>query len=386
MPETPTLLEEVARAGLASWDAKPFLEKVTDIVPSIIYVFNQQTQSNEYTNRSLGTAMGFSPEEIQELGAAFMPTLCHPDDLPRMALYFENLRQMKDGEVSQFEYRMKHRNGGWTWLLSYDTIFERDETGAVLRHIGVAADITKQKEAEELALAQKRAADAANEELGAFAYSISHDLKSPSNTLNMLLDEFKHSHGDGLNADGMELIDLSLRTVGRMRGLIEDVLEYTRVIGQEPETSSVSLAGILPAIVDDLNGLIASTGGRIQVEDLPVVKGNARQLGILMQNLLSNALKFHRADVAPEVRVFESSRPTDSMISITVSDNGIGIEKSHQDRIFGMFQRLHHEDDFGGIGLGLSICRRIAITHGGDIGVTSTPGEGSVFTITLPRP
>ena len=172
-----SVLSEVAFSGLAAWEAKPFLEKVTGIVPGIIYVFNQQTQSNEYTNRSLGAALGYSSDEIQVLGAEFMPRLCHPEDLPKMFAYFEGLRQMKDGEVSQLEYRIKHKKGGWVWLLSHDTIFERDEAGAVLRHIGVAADITAQKEAEERALAEKRAADAANEELRSFAYSVCHDLK-----------------------------------------------------------------------------------------------------------------------------------------------------------------------------------------------------------------
>ncbi len=129
------------------WDAAPFLEKVVGIVPNVIYVFNQKTQSNEYANRSLGDLLGYSAAEIQKMGDALMPSLCHPEDLGRVGEHFGAIQRIADDEVLTVEYRMRHKGGHWVWLLSYDALFERDEDGSVLRHIGVATDITDQKQA-----------------------------------------------------------------------------------------------------------------------------------------------------------------------------------------------------------------------------------------------
>ena len=136
------IIDEIADEGLGTWDAMPFLEKVMGIVPGIIYIVNQKTQSNEYSNRSLGELLGFNSSEIQAMGDDFFPQVCHPEDLPKIFEYFGGLQSMKDGEVCRIEYRMRHKLGHWVWLLSYDTIFERDADGAVLRHIGMATDVT----------------------------------------------------------------------------------------------------------------------------------------------------------------------------------------------------------------------------------------------------
>ncbi|MEM7507710.1 MAG: ATP-binding protein [Pseudomonadota bacterium] len=384
--ELNTFLKEVSEAGLAAWDAAPFLHKVTGIVPGIIYVFNQKTQSNEYTNRSVGGSMGYTSREIQEMGAELMPRICHPDDLPKMGAYFETLRDMADGEVSSLEYRMRHKNGGWVWLLSYDTVFERDVDGNVLRHIGVATDITAQKEAEALALQEKRAADAANEELRAFAYSMSHDMKSPANTLHLLLNEIRESHSERLDADAAQLLDLSLQTVGRMQNLVEDVLHYTRIIGETAALETVALTEVLEDVCANLAGEIGESGSRVEIGDLPAVRGNAAHLRILFQNLIANSLKYGRDGVAPVVQVAAGKTSSDRMLSIDVTDNGIGIPVRNRERIFKMFKRLHSDVDIPGTGLGLAICRRIALGHGGHISVNSTEGQGSVFTVTLKRP
>ena len=385
MAEGIALLEEVKKAGLSAWDAAPFLEKLTEIAPSIIYVFNQQTMSNEYSNRSLGASMGYSAEEILEMGQDLMPLVCHPDDLPRIYAYFEDLREMDDGEVSQIEYRMRHKDGGWAWLLSYDTVFERDASGAVLRHIGVAADITLQKQAEMRARDEKRAADLANEELRSFAYSVSHDMKSPSNTLQLLLTELRQEHGRDLDKDARHLIDLCLETVVRNQSLIEEVLNYTRVVGQEVAFSQVPLGPLISDICDDLKADITVSGAEIETARLPTVRGNPMQMRILFQNLISNALKFRQSSVAPVIRIHQPSHLSDEHVAISVTDNGIGIAPRNQERIFGMFERLHLNEEFAGSGLGLAICKRIATNHGGEITVKSAPNSGTTFTVLLPR-
>ena len=384
-----TILKDVAGAGLGAWEAKPFLEKVIGIVPGIIYIFNQKTQSNEYSNHSIGEALGYSAEEVRDMKADLFPRLCHPDDLPRVLEYFGTLHDRDDGEIAHIEYRMRHKEDRWVWILSYDTIFERDETGAVLRHIGIATDITEQKTAEERARAEKQAADDVTDELRAFAYSVSHDLKSPSNTLELLLHELRDAHGPRMDAESAELLDLGFATVRRMKTLIEDVMRYTSIIGQEAPLGSVPLADVLSDVIEDLRADIRACDGVIDVKGLPVVRGHATHLRMLFQNLLGNALKFRRPGVPPRIsvidtsRAFDTRRPFDRRRSITVADNGMGIPEAAQERIFTMFQRLHTHGEISGTGLGLAICRRIVLSHGGEISVRSTPGSGSAFTVTL---
>lgn len=148
----------------ANLDVAPFLEKVLGIVPGIIYIFNQETQSNEYSNRSLGELLGYEVSEIQDMGEDILPRLCFPDDLPRIAEHFLEIQNMQDGEIKAVEYRMQHKQGNWVWLQSYDTVFQRDDDGVVIKHIGVATDITVQKHAEEIALASQEKAEHATAE------------------------------------------------------------------------------------------------------------------------------------------------------------------------------------------------------------------------------
>lgn len=131
--------------AIRKWEAEEVLSKVTAVVPGIIYVFNQKTQSNEYSNRALGDILGYSGDELSAMGDAFFPSVCHPDDLPAIGAYFGSVQGLADGELTSIEYRMRHKAGHWVWLLSNDTVFERDEDGSVLRHIGVATDISAQK-------------------------------------------------------------------------------------------------------------------------------------------------------------------------------------------------------------------------------------------------
>lgn len=379
-------LTDTADTSPSFWDDKPLLQKIVSIAPNILYVFNQKTQTNEFINSSLGASMGYSGDEIAAMGADFMPQVCHPEDLPRIHTYFSKLHLMRDGEVSQIEYRMKHKNGQWRWMLSHDAIFDRDENGAILRLIGVATDITDRKEAEERALAEKRAADAANEELRTFAYSVSHDMKAPTNTLQLLLSELLDHHSDGLDPEAHKLVDLSLGMTQKMQNLVEDVLAYTRIIGSEANLEDVPLGPLVDIVTQNLSADIQEAGATIEVSMMPVVRGSAIQLQAYLQNIISNALKYRQKDGTPVVRVTDTTAPGDARISIAISDNGIGIAKANQNRIFGMFKRLHLDDDIAGTGLGLALCQRVAMNHASTIALKSAPGAGSTFTIELDRP
>jgi len=385
MPDVKAFLQDIAKAGLDASATPPFLTKVMQIVPAIIYIYNQQTQSNEFTNRSLATSLGYSASEIQNLGADMMPSLCHPSDLPKIAAHFETLNTLENGEVVQIEYRMKHKDGHWVWLQSYDTIFERDSAGKVLRHIGAAVDITSQKHAEAQVQRDRHAAELANAELRSFAYAVSHDMKSPSNTLTLLLSELREDHEPALNDDARQLIDLGLETVDRMKELIEEVLSYTRMIGQQVSEDSVDAGPLFDKVKWDMRQTIASSGAQIQVGPLPNLVGNEPLLRTLFVNLVSNAIKFQLPGNTPNITITDVSEPGSKMASIAVADNGIGLPAKSEHRIFGMFNRLHTDDAYPGSGLGLSLCQRIAVNHGGEITVSSDEGKGATFTVLLKR-
>lgn len=384
MPATTGILKEVADAGLSSWDAAPFLTRVTDIVPSIIYIFNQQTQTNEYSNRSLGAALGYSCAEVQDMGSDLIPTLSHPSDLEEIGKHFAMLSSLKDGDVVQIEYRLRHKDGHWVWLLSHDTVFDRDATGRVLRHIGVASDISALKEAEAHALEEKRKATTTNDELMSFAYAMSHDMKAPSNTLHMLLNELIDTHGQTFEPDAKELSYLALGTVSRMNKLVDDVQDYTRVVAQDFVAQKVPLAPLVRLVLEGMSDLLKSTGARVIVDDLPEVFADPDQLEILFVNLIENAVRFHKPDTVPEVSITAAPIPDMSRFAITVADNGIGIDAAKHDQVFQVFKRLNTQAEFPGTGLGLAICRRIAANHGSQIDLVSAKGSGAAFTIGLP--
>jgi light-regulated signal transduction histidine kinase (bacteriophytochrome) len=169
-----------------------------------------------------------------------------------------------------------------------------------------------------------------------------------------------------------------------MQALIENLLSFSRVTTKAEPFVVTDLALVARDVLSDLESRIAQTGGHIEVDELPSVLADTTQMHQLLQNLLVNALKFHRPGVPPVVCVSSRALPSGDQFELRVQDNGIGFEPQYAERIFGMFQRLHGRSEFEGTGIGLAICRKIVERHNGSIVATSTPGEGSLFTTTLP--
>lgn len=249
--------------------------------------------------------------------------------------------------------------------------------------LGAHNDLTAVKRLEEQADSGRVAADAANEELRTFAYSIAHDMKAPANTLYSLLNRLSMMMPVDRQAPQRQLMNISLQTIDRMRVPVDDVLEYTRVVGAETAYQSIDLTNVANEVVSVLAGDIEVTGATVTIDPLPTIDAAAMQMPALLQKLVSNALKFNRDSVPPEVQVSSSSGKQRGVIVLSVQDNGVGIPLDMQDRVFAMFSRLHLHDEFAGAGLGLALCRRIAVNHGGNIKVVSTPDVGSIFSVEL---
>jgi signal transduction histidine kinase len=186
-----------------------------------------------------------------------------------------------------------------------------------------------------------------------------------------------------------------LSSTKRMRKLINDLLAYSRVTTKSRPFESCNFRVIAEEVVSDLQIQIEESGGRVDIGDLPVIEADAMQMRQLLQNLISNALKFHRKDVPPVVTVSGQiasggDRPTGSappageMLELCVSDNGIGFEMKYVGRIFNIFQRLHNRNEYEGTGIGLATCRKIVERHGGVLRAVSNPGQGTTITAVLP--
>lgn len=359
------------------------VRKIVEYAPNLIYVYDQVRNKNTYLNRCIGEKLGYSVRDVQQMGKDVMPSLIHPDDLQSVFSHFSKICQLKDGEIAALEYRVRHNKGHWVWFLSHDTVYRRDASGKVTHHIGAASDISAQKKLEADALEAQAKEAVTNQELREFAYAVSHDMKAPANTMKLILAELEEEVSCAQGSAPEELFGLAQITVDRMLQLIEDVLHYTTVVGQNSRFQKVDLNSVIREITQVLNTDIKNRHAKVTVDALPEVKGSETQLRMMFQNIVLNALTFSHPGVTPHVEVFAREGKAPGKAIISVRDNGIGIAEERFDQVFKMFKKLESSRNRDGSGLGLAICRRIALNHRSSISVDSEVGKGSIFSIEL---
>lgn len=221
-----------------------------------------------------------------------------------------------------------------------------------------------------------------NADLEAFAAVAAHELQEPVRKLQMFGDLLKPG-GGATPAETEEFVGRMQDAARRMGRLVQDILTLARARAGAGSFETVALSEAVAAAAEDAREALAREGGVLEVGPLPTVRGDPGQLQRLFANLLSNALKFRRPGVPPRIRV-SASGAKGGPVEVEVADNGIGFEDVHARRIFEPFQRLHRRTDYDGSGLGLAVCASIAARHGGSVRARGVPGEGAVFTVTLP--
>jgi signal transduction histidine kinase len=226
-----------------------------------------------------------------------------------------------------------------------------------------------------------------NRELRDFAFVATHDLQEPLRKIQTFSERVKQDCGAGLSEKSQDFLGRVINAARRMHNLVEALLEYSCLSTTQEPYREIDLAVVVGEVLEDLSTRIIETQGRIDVGELPVIEADPTQMRQLFQNLIANALKYHRPGVAPEIQVHGNlwdSGGDGEMCEIEVSDNGIGFDEQFLTKIFTPFQRLHGKQEYEGTGIGLAICRKIVERHGGTITAKSTPGNGSTFLIALP--
>jgi len=302
---------------------------------------------------------------------------------------------LSEKKVTDYELTACSRNGKKTDV-SYNatTFYDRDRK---LQGVFAAArDVTDRKRVEEKLKIYSDKLERSNRELQDFAQVASHDLQEPLRKILAFGDRLKSKAGESLDEQSLDYLQRMCNAAARMQTLITDLMAFSRVEIKGQAFVPTELGVIAREVSADLETRIEEAGGQVEIEELPIIDADPMQMRQLLQNLIGNSLKYHRAGVPPVVRIYSQkldARSPESMdenalarqlCQILVVDNGIGFDEKYLDRIFNVFQRLHKKGEYEGTGVGLAICRKIVDRHGGTITARSTPGQGTTFVVTLP--
>lgn len=329
---------------------------------------------------SLPDSRGFDTfEKIHEADPEVAIVVLTGNDDERLAV-----RALNEGAQ---DYLVKGKADGQSLVRSMHYAIERNRNRRLRAdNKALESEIRARKLAQEQLERVAAQLEASNRELQQFASVASHDLQEPLRKIVVFGDRLKTKFGDQVGEQGTDYIERMMNAAGRMRTLIDDLLEFSRVVTRARPFVAVDLGEIVREVLGDLEVLIESKGAVVDVGDLPTLQADPTQLRQVFQNLIANALKFQGDGAVPHVTIRAEPDQDGSIPGwrVTVRDNGIGFEQQHADRIFAPFQRLHGRSEFGGSGIGLAIVRRIVERHSGTITAESSPGHGAAFVIRLP--
>ena len=295
--------------------------------------------------------------------------------------------QVRAGSNAMYEWSVQLPSGLCHFQISLSPLW--NDLGVVSGAVAVVRDITEMKKArlelEKYASQLKRS----NMELEQFAFIASHDLQEPLRKIRAFGERVIDRMQDRISEEEQDYLNRMVGATQRMQRMIEDLLTFSRVTTKGKPFQQVDLNQVAEEVLSDLEVRVERTGGMVNVGRLPALVADPIQMHQLLQNLIGNALKYHRADVAPQVDVDaevikQNSNRNGDFVRLKVTDNGIGFDEDLAERIFQPFERLHGRSEYEGTGMGLAICRKIVERHQGTITARSKTGEGSTFIIELP--
>ncbi|MDD5204732.1 MAG: PAS domain S-box protein, partial [Desulfobacterales bacterium] len=367
---------------------RSLLNAVLEQMPAGVVIAQAETGKPILGNRKAGMfwMQGFREESA-----------LHPDGrvLPREE--WPLTRSLRHGEVVLEKEIAFKRKDGTVGYMSANSSPIFDDGKRIIAGVITFYDISSRKEMEdelrrskddlEVRVAERTAElEQKNRELQDFAFIASHDLQEPLRKIqtfgDLLVTKFQHFPDE----HARDYVSRMQKAAARMELLINSLLKYSRLSSRVQFCSQIDLSEAVRNALSNLEISIKETGGRVEVEPLPTLEADISQISQVFQNLIGNALKFHRKDEQPRVRIYcrRMENGTGGGYEICVEDNGIGFEEKFLDRIFMPFQRLHGRSEYNGVGMGLAICKKIVERHRGTITAKSTEGQGSTFMFTLP--
>jgi len=337
--------------------------------------------------------LGYELEELPETNAKWRERL-HPEERETVyQVYVDYIAGKRDDY--RVECRQRNKTGDWKWVLSVGKIVERDKSGNPLRMLGTHTDISDRKQAELEVIqfnqnleqrVKERTAElaTANQELEAFAYSVSHDLRAPLRGIDGFSKVLVERYGNQLDEQGKHYLDRIRAGTQHMGELIEDMLMLSRLTLAEMKRVPVNLSQIAQEIVKNLSESQPERSVQWNIAPEITVLGDAALLQIALENLLSNAWKFTSNCSQTKIE-FGTTILSENTQAYFVKDNGVGFDMTYVNKLFTAFQRLHSTNEFPGTGVGLAIVQRIIHRHGGNIWAEGIINQGTTFYFTLER-
>ena len=390
-------------------DAETRYRTLVEQIPAVIFVALLGEASGEaYVSPHIERTLGFTQQEWLEDPVRWYSQI-HPEDRGRWSTEAADL--FLTGHPLRSVYRVLARDGRVVWF-NCEAKMVRNSAGHPWFIHGVGFDVTDLKRVEEALRksrdeleirVRQRTAELqleiearertelelvrSNEDLQQFAWSASHDLQEPIRNVAVYSELLRRQYKGRLDAEADFFLDNIAEGAVRMGALVRDLLAFAQISGTpEEEVEEIEADFVLARVVENLAAVIAENGACINSHGLPRVRMREVHLQQILQNLVSNAIKY-RSEEAPRIDIF--ARPCESeegplFALFTVRDNGVGIEPQYHERVFGLFKRLQRDENHPGTGLGLAICKRTVERYRGRIWVESQPGKGSAFLFTLP--
>jgi len=389
-----SLEEKVTQRTKELKDSEGFLQSVLNTTQNLIYIYDLEEQKIIFINKKSLKSTSFTPEEIINSDRDLFTEQIHPEDLQNVKAHRESLVGFADGKVATIEFRLKNDSDTWTYQLSRDVIFKRDASGKAIQYIGVSGDITDLKKVNELLIAKNQELEHSNVELVSFSSIASHDLKEPLRKIQMFSKLIIDTDKANVSEKSKSYLERVIISANRMQQLIDDLISYSRNNSEEIKLKFTDLNNLINRVLEDLEETIEENEAIIEVAKLPEALVLPSQFRQLFHNLISNAIKYRKKDIAPTIKISLESVSSEEILAlkgnpdlgyckILVTDNGIGFSNEYNTKIFEPFKRLHGKDEYSGTGIGLAICKKIMINHQGFITADSREGVGTVFSIYL---
>lgn len=369
--------EKIAEDALREREA--LFRTLAETLPQLVWMSDNQG-NQEYASQRWVEYTGIQPE-----GPDTWKEIVHPNEHQRIER--EWAHSLAEGVPYSIELRIKSKAGAYRWFQGLAEPV-RDKHGMIQKWVGAFTDIHDQKtlreKLENLIDERTRELQRSNEDLQQFAHVASHDLKEPVRKVITFANMLDNSDGHTLSERGRISLNKVHAAAERMMSMVNGVLVYSKLEAAEQTMEMINIEEVINNVEADLEVLIQQKQAMVIKEDLPLIVGAPILIRQLFYNLIGNALKFSKDDVAPRITI-SGERTEGGVTTITVADNGIGFEPEYADRIFKTFTRLNTKDKYEGTGLGLSLCKKIVERHGGTIMAESKLGHGARFTIELPR-